>query len=72
MLSLIYISHFTGHFTQVVWKATKKIGCWSAEHPNKGMTRVFVACEYEPKGNMNLGQSSKNVQNWKTNVPPPV
>ncbi|XP_078588302.1 uncharacterized protein LOC144869160 [Branchiostoma floridae x Branchiostoma japonicum] len=32
-----------GHFTQMVWKATKKVGC--------GQAGNFFACMYEPTGN---------------------
>ncbi|XP_072049241.1 uncharacterized protein [Amphiura filiformis] len=64
-------SYGTGHFTQVVWAATKKIGCWTAEHPFQGMTRVFTACEYDPPGNMNMRPKAKNVANWRKNVPAP-
>jgi uncharacterized protein YkwD len=46
----------TGHFTQVVWKTTRKVGC--------GMTQcngmdVWV-CEYDPPGNWD-GQYRDNV-----------
>ncbi|XP_077865903.1 Golgi-associated plant pathogenesis-related protein 1-like, partial [Saccoglossus kowalevskii] len=38
----------TGHFTQVVWKDTKMIGCATAESNG----RVYLACEYYPPGNV--------------------
>ena len=34
----------TGHFTQIVWKASERIGCGSCE--------AFVVCQYEPQGNI--------------------
>jgi pathogenesis-related protein 1 len=37
-----------GHFTQVIWAKTTKLGCGTAGN--------FVVCNYEPAGNM-LGQS---------------
>ncbi len=41
----------TGHFTQVVWKGTTKIGCAKA---SCGETDVFV-CNYDPPGNVEGG-----------------
>jgi uncharacterized protein YkwD len=46
----------TGHFTQVVWRNTKNVGCGVAVCP--GMT--FVVCRYDPPGNV-LGSFSENV-----------
>ncbi len=51
----------TGHFTQLVWKSTKQIGCavaigtWNGYNPS-----YFVCCNYFPGGNV-LGQYTKNV-----------
>lgn len=33
----------TGHFTQVVWKGTKRVGC--------GFAKGIVTCNYDPPGN---------------------
>ena len=38
--------HGTGHFTQVVWKASTKLGC--------GYAGVFAVCRYSPAGNMSM------------------
>lgn len=46
----------TGHFTQVVWKNTKQIGCGQAKC---GWSTITV-CQYYPAGNM-YGQYTKNV-----------
>ena len=46
----------TGHFTQLVWKASKQIGCGAACKNNK----CFVTCNYYPRGNY-LGQFGNNV-----------
>ena len=47
-------SHGTGHFTQVVWASTQKLGCGSAGG--------YVTCRYDPPGNMNMpGYFEKNV-----------
>lgn len=47
-----------GHFTQMVWKATKRIGCGVCWCKKKGMT--LLVCSYFPPGNV-LGQFAKNV-----------
>ena len=33
----------TGHFTQIVWKDSEKLGC--------GISGSFVVCRYKPQGN---------------------
>jgi uncharacterized protein YkwD len=38
-----------GHYTQMMWKSTKKLGCGTAE----GSNRTIVVCRYEPPGNVN-------------------
>jgi pathogenesis-related protein 1 len=43
--------HKAGHYTQVVWKNTKDIGC--AKVACKG--NIIVVCNYDPPGNV-LGQ----------------
>ncbi|KAF7975783.1 hypothetical protein HWV62_8601 [Athelia sp. TMB] len=51
------------HFTQVVWKATKQIGCAVASCPNMfpgyGAANFYV-CEYYPPGNVG-GEYTQNV-----------
>ena len=50
-----------GHFTQLVWKATTKIGCAVAEGTWSGYKpSYFVCCNYFPGGNVQ-GQYTKNV-----------
>jgi uncharacterized protein YkwD len=46
----------TGHFTQVVWKSTKQIGCGIKYCPSF----AFVSCKYAPPGNYR-GQFASNV-----------
>ncbi|XP_053675486.1 Golgi-associated plant pathogenesis-related protein 1 [Anopheles nili] len=45
-----------GHFTQVVWKSTRKLGVGFAQ---QGST-VFVVCTYDPRGNM-MGTYPQNI-----------
>ncbi len=46
----------TGHFSQMVWKNTKEIGCAAAECPQGR----FLVCRYLPAGNY-IGEFSENV-----------
>lgn len=41
-----------GHYTQVVWRATERVGCARAVCPDKGQLWV---CNYDPAGNI-VGQ----------------
>jgi uncharacterized protein YkwD len=46
-------SSSTGHFTQVVWKNTKKLGCgYVACNGKNGTPGKFLVCEYSPHGNV--------------------
>ena len=47
----------TGHFTQVVWKSTTRLGCAIAQCPGNF---IFVVCKYFPAGNV-LGRFTENV-----------
>lgn len=47
----------TGHFTQVVWKNTKSVGCGKAVSSSQ---KVYIVCEYFPAGNYR-NQYSTNV-----------
>src|SRR5579872_1348606 len=56
-------SHQTGHFTQVVWIGTQKLGCAyvACSKSNKKLGN-FLVCEYSPAGNViNTGYFKKNV-----------
>ena len=46
----------TGHFTQVVWRGSRRLGCAAA---SCGDIRLWV-CNYDPAGNM-LGDFERNV-----------
>ena len=50
-----------GHFTQLVWKSTKKIGCAVAKGKWNGYSpSYYVCCNYFPGGNVQ-GQYKTNV-----------
>lgn len=42
-----------GHFTQVVWNTSVRVGCGMAicDHPTRGRAEVWV-CNYDPPGNI--------------------
>lgn len=47
-------SYKTGHFTQVVWKSTQKLGCaFVLCDGDNGRLWHYLVCEYSPHGNMN-------------------
>ena len=46
-----------GHFTQVIWKSTKRVGC--AESTCIGDKGKLLVCSYDPKGNIR-GQNPIN------------
>ena len=55
-----------GHFTQVVWKGSKQIGCAVAQGTWSGFKNsYFVCCNYFPGGNM-VGAYTKNVDKPKS------
>ena len=46
-------SYRTGHFTQLVWKSTHKLGCGYATCDGKnGTPGKYLVCEYSPAGNI--------------------
>jgi hypothetical protein len=48
----------TGHYTQLVWKSTERLGAGIAY--NSDRTKVYIAAQYSPPGNY-LGQFQVNV-----------
>ena len=48
----------TGHFTQLVWKGTREVGCGRRECGEMGW---LLVCEYWPRGNV-LGRFVEEVQ----------
>ena len=57
-----------GHFTQVVWKDTKQVGC--AIRYCNSVWQNYVVCEYDPSGNY-LGEFADNVMPLKASVAKP-
>ena len=55
----------TGHFTQLVWRGTREVGCGvtdCGEEGGKGSARGwFVVCEYWPPGNVE-GEYAEEVE----------
>ena len=52
--------HKVGHFTQVVWKGSQKVGCAQAAAIGGNRGGVYTVCNYEPAGNY-LREFGKNV-----------
>ncbi|XP_063994833.1 venom allergen 5-like [Diachasmimorpha longicaudata] len=42
----------TGHYTQMVWGKTTKVGCGVIRHPHNGMFRTYLVCNYADRGNI--------------------
>ncbi len=40
-----------GHYTQIVWKNTERIGCGKATARRDGIFKVYWVCQYDPSGN---------------------
>ncbi|KAG9259012.1 CAP domain-containing protein [Emericellopsis atlantica] len=52
-----------GHFTQVVWKSTTKVGCYTASCPAGTVLQypsLYTVCNYDPPGNYG-GEYADNV-----------
>ncbi|XP_077985926.1 Golgi-associated plant pathogenesis-related protein 1-like [Glandiceps talaboti] len=58
----------TGHFTQLIWKDSRRVGCSVAETTDRtgNWMEYYVTCEYFPKGNQ--GDSPDYAQN----IPRPI
>lgn len=53
-------SHETGHFTQLVWNETERVGCASSIS-NGSRGGIYLVCNYDPPGNF-LGEFPQNVR----------
>jgi len=51
----------TGHFTQVVWKGSKRLGVGKAKGKYQGLDCEFIVARYTPAGNY-LGEFPENVR----------
>lgn len=49
-----------GHFTQIVWKSSRKLGLGVAKCQKNGGNSVYIVARYFPAGNM-LRQFEQNV-----------
>ncbi len=56
-----------GHFTQMVWKGSLRVGCAKALCNKTGHQWTFWSCRYKPPGNVNV----TNQANLRANVLPP-
>ncbi|XP_042150796.1 Golgi-associated plant pathogenesis-related protein 1-like [Ixodes scapularis] len=55
-----HFSSKTSHFTQVVWKSSRTLGCAKSRAQEAHRYRYFVVCNYHPKGNIH-GEFGRNV-----------
>ena len=56
----------TGHFTQVVWKSTKKIGIAKQTRMHGGLKCTYIVARYSPEGNIHE-DFEKNVEKGNFN-----
>jgi len=49
-----------GHFTQLVWKGTSKVGCGTAYRKEGTTYKTYITCRYSSPGNV-MGQFPMNV-----------
>jgi len=52
-----------GHFTQLIWKDSIKLGCGHASGSHKYGEQIYVVCQYSPGGNMKVGGGK-----WKSGM----
>lgn len=50
-----------GHYTQVVWKGSRQLGCGMWSGKSDGWNTQMVVCDYYPAGNL-MGAFSQNVE----------
>ena len=60
-----------GHFTQVVWQSSTKLGCGTAHKTQDDMVKAYVVCQYSPAGNIR-GQYTTNVMPRKPGAVTPT
>ena len=52
-----------GHFTQVVWKASRQLGCGKKTCTINGQQGTYWVCRYSPPGNFNANDPNVLAQN---------
>lgn len=66
------ISTTLGHFTQIVWEATKMVGCGGAYipslNPGQGAFDTVIVCRYKTEGNV-MFDFPQNIHPLKAGVP---
>lgn len=45
------IGSVCGHFTQMIWKTTQRIGCGQSTKKKGNTTTIYWVCQYDPPGN---------------------
>lgn len=43
--------HQVGHYTQMVWRQSRRIGCGTASYKQRGFYWTILVCNYDPTGN---------------------
>ncbi|XP_043468726.1 venom allergen 5-like [Leptopilina heterotoma] len=46
----------TGHYTQMLWAQTTRIGCGYVNYEKNGQYNVYLVCNYGPSGNVRGGK----------------
>lgn len=41
-----------GHFTQIIWSSTRRIGCAKSTRKKGNITSIYIVCQYDPAGNI--------------------
>ena len=63
-------SYGTGHFTQIVWKNTEKVGFGIAQRYDAPWLRTWVVANYDPPGNFVRRRNGKVIDGYEQNVLP--
>eukprot|EP00116_Pleurobrachia_bachei_P017247 sb/3477509/ len=53
-------SSSVGHFTQLIWKGTEKLGCSVTDASENASGWIYTCCQYYPAGNVQ-GEFEDNV-----------